>query len=79
MGARNNGERTSEVRKGTIPLRIFHSISNHNPDKRRFRVISEATRLLKATEEMSADDKRYVPENDDEFEEVSLLPMDDQV
>jgi hypothetical protein len=40
IGGRNNGGITSEVRKGTIPLRIVHSISDHNPDKRRFRVSS---------------------------------------
>jgi hypothetical protein len=28
----------SEKRKSTIPLRITLSISNHNPDKRRFGV-----------------------------------------
>jgi hypothetical protein len=37
--ARNNSERTSEVRKSIIPLGIILSISNHNPDKRRFRVL----------------------------------------
>jgi hypothetical protein len=37
-GVGNNGGRTSEVRKSTIPLRIIHSISNRNPDKKRLRV-----------------------------------------
>jgi hypothetical protein len=36
--ARNNGGRTSEVRKSTISPRIVHSISNCNPDNRRFRI-----------------------------------------
>jgi hypothetical protein len=36
--ARSNGRRTWEVRKSTISLCIIHSISNHNPDKRRFSV-----------------------------------------
>jgi riboflavin biosynthesis pyrimidine reductase len=35
---RNNGRRTSEMRKSNIPLRIVLSISNRTPDKRRFRV-----------------------------------------
>jgi hypothetical protein len=39
MGARNNGGRTSEVRRSTIPLRIVHSLSNCNPEKRRLRVM----------------------------------------
>jgi hypothetical protein len=37
--ARNNGGRTLDVTKSIIPLRTIHSISNPNPDKRRFRVI----------------------------------------
>jgi hypothetical protein len=38
IGARNNGGRTSEMRKRTIPLCIVPSISNGNPDKRGFRL-----------------------------------------
>jgi hypothetical protein len=34
--ARNNSGITSEVRRSTIQLHVVHSISNHNPDKRRF-------------------------------------------
>jgi hypothetical protein len=43
IGARNDGGRASEVRKSIIPLRIVHSISHRNPDKRRFMVY--ATRI----------------------------------
>jgi hypothetical protein len=32
IGARNNGVRTSEVRKSPILLRIVDSISTRNPD-----------------------------------------------
>jgi hypothetical protein len=38
MGARNNGEGTSEVRKNIVLLRIIHSISDRHPDKKRFRL-----------------------------------------
>jgi hypothetical protein len=38
IGARNNDGRTPEVRKSTIPLQIVLSVSNRNPDKRRFRI-----------------------------------------
>jgi hypothetical protein len=38
---RNNGGRTSEVRTSTIPLRVMHSISHRDPNKRRFRMPEE--------------------------------------
>jgi hypothetical protein len=38
IGAKNNDERTSEVRKSATALHIVHSISNRNPDKTRVRV-----------------------------------------
>jgi hypothetical protein len=38
IGAKKNGGRTLEVRKSAISLQIICSITNHNPDKRKFRI-----------------------------------------